>query len=75
MKILYEDYQKCIWFTYNDIKNNNNFEVKFKVYINNDVKDDLYTLFSKIIVQKLILSSFNINLLSNDDENVDRFIL
>jgi hypothetical protein len=75
MKVLYEDYQKCIWFTYDDTRNNRSIEIKFKVYIMNDIKDDLYLLFSKIIVQKLTLLSFDVNLTQKDDETVDRFIM
>jgi hypothetical protein len=68
MKILYENYQKCIWFTYED-------ELKFKIHIENDSNDDLYLLLSKILVQKLTLLEYEIDMDETVNENVDRFIM
>lgn len=57
MKILYEQYQKCIWFTFDDQAKT---ELKFKIYLENDSNDDLYLLFSRILVQKLNLLGYEI---------------
>ena len=55
MRILYENYQKVIIFSYDKMKGSKSVELKFKIYIDNDSKDDLYLLFSKIIVEKMIM--------------------
>ncbi len=72
---MYENYQKCICFTYNDLLNRKNIEVKFKITIDNDVMDDLYLLFAKIILQKLILMDCAVDLAQEEDPNVDKFMM
>ena len=75
MKIIYENYHKCIYFTYDEIKNHRLQEFKFKVYIKNDVKDDLYRLYSEIIVQKMVMLGHPIDPRECDDVEVDRFVM
>ena len=50
MKILFEDYRKCICFTYDELRGKKKVELKFKIFVENDLKDDLYILYSKIVV-------------------------
>jgi hypothetical protein len=55
MKIAYEDYQKCLWLTYEDTIKNRPQEGKLRLHIPKDVRDDLYLLFARILMQKLEL--------------------
>jgi len=50
-------------------------EVRFKIYIENDTKDDLYILYAKIIVEKLILLDYDINLKEGEDIEGDKFLM
>lgn len=55
MKVAYEEYQKCLWLTYEDNSKNHAQEAKLRLHIPNDIKDDLYILFARILLQKLAL--------------------
>lgn len=75
MKVLFQNYQKCIVFTYDDLRGKKTTEVRFKIYIESDMKDDLYILFAKIVVEKLILLDFEINLKEGEDIEGDKFLM
>ena len=49
--------------------------MRFKIYIESDMKDDLYILFAKIVVEKLILLDFEINLKEGEDIEGDKFLM
>ena len=75
MKVLYQNYQKAIIFTYDDLKGKKNSSFKFKILIDNDTKDDLYLLFSKIIVEKLLLFDYEVDLKQGEDLDADKFMM
>ena len=75
MKVLSENYQKFIIFTYDDVRNKKTIEVKFKIFIENDTKDDLYILFAKIITEKLILLDYQLDLKEGEDIDGDKFLM
>lgn len=41
----------------------------------NDTKDDLYMFFSKIVVEKLILMDYSIDLKQGEDLEADKFMM
>jgi hypothetical protein len=50
-------------------------EVKFKIFVESDVKDDLYILFAKIMVEKMILMDYEIDLKVGEDLDADKFMM
>lgn len=75
MKILYHDYEKCICFTYDELRDKKTIEIKFRIFVENDTKDDLYLFYSKIIVEKLILMDYSIDLKQGEDLDGDKFMM
>ena len=75
MRILYENYQKVIIFSYDKTKGKSTPEIKFKISIDNDIKDDLYLLFSKIIIEKMMIMDHQIDLNQGEDLEADKFMM
>lgn len=55
IKVAYEEYQKCLWLTYEDNTKNKAQESKLRLHIVHDVKDELYLLFARMVLQKMAL--------------------
>lgn len=76
VKALYENYQRCLWITCDEQSRNVlGSGLKFKISIENDSKDDLYLLFSRIVVAKLTLLEYDIDPKQQDSPEVDRFMM
>jgi hypothetical protein len=74
IKALYENYQRCLWITCEEESKGRN-EVKFKISIENDARDDLYLLLARILVAKLTLLGYDIDPHQQDCPSSDRFII
>lgn len=55
MKVVIENGIKCIVFTYDDMRGKRTTEIKFKIFVEKDQKECLYSLFARIIIEKLML--------------------
>ena len=55
MKVVIENGNKCIVFTYDDLRGKRTTEIKFKIFVEKDQKEGLYSLFARILVEKLML--------------------
>jgi hypothetical protein len=50
-------------------------EIKFRIFLENDTKDDLFIFMAKIIVEKLLLMDYEIDLNEGEDPECDKFIM
>ncbi len=66
---MFENYHRVIIITYDELsKNPIRTESKLKISLENDSQDDLYLLASKIIVQKLLILDYEIDLNQKDSK-------
>ena len=66
---MFENYHRVIIITYDELsKNPIRTESKLKISLENDSQDDLYLLASKIIVQKLFILDYKIDLNQKDSK-------
>lgn len=66
---MFENYHRVIFITYDELsKNPIRTETKLKISLENDSQDDLYLLASKIIVQKLLILDYEIDLNQKDSK-------
>lgn len=75
MKVLFEKYEKGICFTYDEVRGKKTVEIKIRVFLEQDTKEDLYSFFAKVIVEKLLLFDYPINLKQTEDPNADKFMM